>query len=181
MGRLGSEGGELVSSGGIDADGEPLSVEESLEYMQHRQESGESTRSADGVWRSAPETGASYDGPVITSKRRPGPRTEPGGPLASFARKAAEIERKRRAEHGDEFYGEPEKLPDWQSWAASAGLSEWEKRVAFYKLSHIGREQALQEQPDEESRKALQAAWKKFERTAMERLRQAAPEEDEEE
>jgi len=29
--------------------------------------------------------------------------------------------------------------------------------AAFYKLSHIGREEALRQQPEEESRRALQA------------------------
>jgi hypothetical protein len=64
--------------------------------------------------------------------------------------------------------------PDWNKWAAAAGLDEWEKRVLGYRLTGTGRERALALQTDEESRKALQAAWKRFDRNGMERLRQAA-------
>src|SRR6185312_4232988 len=97
--------------------------------------------------------------------------------LESFARKAREMEQQRQAKPGEYVHvpEDPERLPDWQNWANAAGLSEWEKKVVFYKMGGIGREQALREQPDEQSRKALQAAWKKFERTALERLRAAAP------
>ena len=38
----------------------------------------------------------------------------------------------------------------------------------------MSRERAMAGQPDEESRKALQAAWRRFERNGMERLREAA-------
>jgi hypothetical protein len=38
----------------------------------------------------------------------------------------------------------------------------------------MSRERALAMQADEESRKALQAAWRRFDRNGMERLREAA-------
>jgi hypothetical protein len=41
-------------------------------------------------------------------------------------------------------------------------------------VAGTAREYALAAQPDEESRKALQAAWKRFDRNGMERLRAAA-------
>jgi hypothetical protein len=72
------------------------------------------------------------------------------------------------------FHAKPQAKPDWRSWAEAAGLDHWEKRVLEYRLSGAGREVALSSQPDEESRKALQAAWKRFERTGMERLRATA-------
>ena len=69
----------------------------------------------------------------------------------------------------------PERLPDWPAWARAAGLSDWEKKVVEYKMSGISRDEALAAQPDEPSRKALQAAWKKLARTGLQRLRQAVP------
>lgn len=69
----------------------------------------------------------------------------------------------------------PERLPDWPAWSRAAGLSDWEKKVVEYKMSGISRDEALAAQPDEPSRKALQAAWKKLSRTGLQRLRQAAP------
>ena len=63
--------------------------------------------------------------------------------------------------------------PDWNKWAAAAGLDKWEKRVLRYRL--IGVAGAGNGDRDgEESRKALQAAWKRFDRNGMERLREAA-------
>ena len=64
--------------------------------------------------------------------------------------------------------------PDWNKWAAAAGLDEWETRVLGYRLIGISRERALALETDEGSRKALQAAWKRFDRNGMERLRVAA-------
>jgi len=46
--------------------------------------------------------------------------------------------------------------------------------VLGYRLTGISRERTLALQTDEESRKALRAAWRRFERNGMERLREAA-------
>jgi hypothetical protein len=75
---------------------------------------------------------------------------------------------------GLDLEARPSVRPDWNKWAAAAGLDEWEKRVLGFRLIGIGRRPALAMQTDEESRKALQAAWKRFERNGMERLRAAA-------
>jgi len=177
MGLLADPGEQLVTVSGSEMDGERVSGEEMLDSLMDRQERGKPARGADGVWRSALGLGA-YQGLAF---EKPG-RMQPDAPsrrkaLESFARKAREMEQQRQAEPGEYVHvpEEPERLPDWQQWAEAAGLSDWEKKVVFYKMSGIGREQALREQPDEQSRKALQAAWKKFERTALERLRAAAP------
>jgi hypothetical protein len=53
-------------------------------------------------------------------------------------------------------------------------MDEWEVRVLGYRLTGMSRERTLALQPDEESRKALQAAWRRFERNGMERSREAA-------
>ena len=70
----------------------------------------------------------------------------------------------------------PDHRVDWQSWASAAGLTEWEKKAVEYKTSGVHREEALRRQPDEVSRRALQAAWKRLERTGEERLRKKLPE-----
>lgn len=183
MGLLADPREQLVPVEGGLVDGERVSGEEMLDALEYRQDRGKPNRDGDGVWRSAPDWGA-FGAPQM---QKPG-RAQPGAPsrqkaLEVFARKAREIEQRRQADPGEYTHvlEGPERLPDCKQWAEAAGLSEWEKRVVFYKMSGIGRKQALREQPDEESRRALQAAWKKFERTALERLRAAAPEPEEEE
>jgi len=49
-----------------------------------------------------------------------------------------------------------------------------EVRVMKYQLMNMSRERALAEQPNEVCRKALQAAWRRYDRTAKSRLREAA-------
>ena len=66
----------------------------------------------------------------------------------------------------------PEVVKDWPKWAKEAGLSEWEKKAIEYKAGGVGWTEAMSAQPDEVSRRALQAAWRKVERTGEERLRQ---------
>jgi len=46
--------------------------------------------------------------------------------------------------------------------------------VLGYRLIGMSRERALELETDEGPRKALQAAWKRFDRNGMERLRAAA-------
>jgi hypothetical protein len=171
---------EQTVAGEIDDHGEQADPNETLDYLEHQQRSGEPTKSSDGVWRSAGGPEVAYDFQLTKPKRRsrmPADATA----LAAFARQARRLEAKMRAEgRYPTIEREPCELPDWNQWAAKAGLSEWEKKVAFYQLSHIGREEALRQQPDENSRLALQTAWKSFERTAMERLRAVAPKSEEE-
>lgn len=64
--------------------------------------------------------------------------------------------------------------PDWQRWADAAGFDPWEKLVLDCRRMGKSRDRALAEQPDEQSRKALQAAWRQFDRTGMARLRNAS-------
>src|SRR5438270_7141750 len=81
-------------------------------------------------------------------------------------------------EMNDSFEGldleaRPSVRPDWKKWAAAAGVDEWEMKVLRCRLGGVSREQAMAMQTDEESRKALQAAWRRFDRNGMERLRGA--------
>lgn len=67
----------------------------------------------------------------------------------------------------------PAVVPNWKAWAERAGFDEWEQLALEYRVSRKSREKALAEQPDEASRKALQAAWKKVDRTGTKRLGEA--------
>lgn len=169
------------------------STEDFLDHMEYRQDRQQPTREADNIWRSAPGWSASYDGRQKKNSAHarftlPKPQNGklPPGPLAHYMNHP-------KLRHLQEEMGElnaaaplanrdhdksappPEKLPDWPAWARAAGLSDWEKKVVEYKMSGISRDEALGAEPDEPSRKALQAAWKKLARTGLQRLRQAAP------
>jgi hypothetical protein len=61
-----------------------------------------------------------------------------------------------------------------EKWGELAGFDEWEMKVLRYRLNEISRDQTLVEQPDEASRKAIQAAWRRYDRTGKQRLREVA-------
>lgn len=209
--RVLGDGNELTVAGLYN--GAEGSAEDFLDHMENRQDRQQPTREKDGVWRSAPGWGASYDGPQKKNSAHarfslPKPQNGklPPGPLARYmnhprlrhlqeemaqpisqltpedAREAPshEITPHEITSHeiasvaSPESAAIPERLPDWPAWSRAAGLSEWEKKVVEYKMSGISRNQALAAQPDEPSRKALQAAWKKLARTGLQRLRHAA-------
>jgi len=58
---------------------------------------------------------------------------------------------------------------DWQKLGEKAGLDQGEVRVLQYKVDGISREQAAEQQGSEVSRKAIQASWKRFDRTGKKR------------
>lgn len=168
----------LGQGGSMDMDGERFSSEEMLDHMHYRVESGRPTREADRTWRSSAGWEADHEGLLRPQGGKPRTgkakeRMKGPGPLAPYVER---IERLRReAGKEDPYIDEtPEELPDWQAWAEDAGLSEWEKKAAEYKVSGVGWMEAMAAQPDEESRRALQAAWRKLERTGEGRLRDAA-------
>jgi hypothetical protein len=61
--------------------------------------------------------------------------------------------------------------PDWTKIAKAADLDKGEEQVLEYKLRDISRDMALALQPSETKRKQLQAAWRRFDRNGMEKLR----------
>ena len=61
---------------------------------------------------------------------------------------------------------------DWKRLAGEAGFDPWELRVLEYRRAGTSRDMALVQQPNESSRKALQAAWRQFDRTGMKRLQE---------
>jgi hypothetical protein len=59
---------------------------------------------------------------------------------------------------------------NWTQLTDLAGFSEWDRKVLLYRLNETSRDCALVEQTDEKSRRALQAAWRKFDRNGVKRL-----------
>jgi hypothetical protein len=90
-------------------------------------------------------------------------------PSASDLQQVEEFNRSHAEQHIHARY--PRKF-DWPRLAREAGLDPLEERVLLYRTQGISRESALSEQPDEQSRKSLQAAWKRFDRTGMKRIQE---------
>lgn len=179
MGLVKEDSGNLVTVGSSRNDGEEISSEDALEYLGHRHDSPDAAKAADGVWY-AGSAGEPDPGDPLLEHESYRDWLASGMPreLAivtppSEEWKATVRELNESMEDLD-LEARPSVRPDWNKWAAAAGLDEWEKRVLGYRLTGTGRDRALAMQPDEESRKALQAAWKRFDRNGMERLRAAA-------
>ena len=162
----------------MDGD-EELSSEEKLDFALHTRESVAPIKDKDGIWRSGPGWDREFDDPR-------GDHEAYEDFLVSYLPRdlrqliAPPDELRVLIEHinasTDEFHLHLRNatVPDWARWSEAAELDEWERRVLKYKLARVSRERALKEQADEVSRKALQAAWKRFDRNGIERLRTAA-------
>jgi hypothetical protein len=76
----------------------------------------------------------------------------------------------------DEFHLHPRPFVrvNWDKWAELAGFDEWDRLALTYRIAEVSRDRALAEQPNEASRKALQAAWRQFDRNGLERLQEAS-------
>lgn len=166
---------KLVLMPGNEVDGEKSGVEEELEFMVHRQSRPEAMEGEDRVWR------AGTVGPRKADRKGyfnsllsnvPGKLTRMDEPEPEVQ---AEIDEEINANLDDiHLLLEPLRRPDWKQWAEAAGLSDWEQKVIEYKLNFISRDQAMAEQADQMSRRALQAAWRNLNRSGLDRLRRAA-------
>ncbi|HEY2497519.1 MAG TPA: hypothetical protein VGK24_10645 [Candidatus Angelobacter sp.] len=179
MGLLTERSDDFVLIGRTRIDDEEISSEENLDYLGHQYDSSEAIQGADGVWRTGKGGERDYDDPRQGyDSYRDWLVSHVPGELAVVQQPSKEWKAvvSKINESTDEFHlhARPSIKPNWNKWAQEAGMDEWEKRVLGYRLSGTSRERAIGEQPDEESRKALQAAWKRFERNGMERLREAA-------
>lgn len=168
-----------VTVGGRTIDGEEITPEEVLAWLIYRQESGRPLPGPDGVWRSAPPLTADYEMRLQPPRRGGRHQSAQQGP--GLARYVEQWLRKQVAA-GKQIVVRPiEEEPElqltpagWHRWANLARLSEWEKLAAQYKLMDVGWSKAMAEQKERASRRALQAAWRKLERTGLRRLREAA-------
>ena len=169
----------LGRGGSMGMDGESFSSEEMLDHLQYRVDSGKPVREEDRTWRSSPGLESDHEGLMRAQggKPRTGKAKETMKETSPLAPYVERIKRLRAAYGMDEPFMDdtPEEIPDWQAWAEDAGLSEWEKKAAEYKVSGVGWTEAMAAQPDEESRRALQAAWRKLERSGEKRLRGTTP------
>jgi hypothetical protein len=179
MGLVNESSDNLVPIGSTSSEGEEISGEEALEYFEHQYDSSEAARGEDGTWRAGSGAERDLSDPLLEhesyrdwlASRMPRELAIVTPPSKEW--KATVRELNESMEDLD-LEALPSIRPDWNKWAAAAGLDEWEKRVLGYRLTATSRERAMAMQTDEESRKALQAAWKRFDRNGMERLRGAA-------
>lgn len=162
----------LVFPGEIECEGEEITQEERLDYMQHQYDSAGPSQAADGVWRPGPERRqrrGNYFAELMT--RVPGELKVVEQPTEDMVEA---IERLNEIRDNVYIRLESSIRANWAAWAEAARLDEWEQEVLRCKLNLVGRRKALDRQRDERSRRALQAAWRKFDRTGAQRLRRAA-------
>jgi hypothetical protein len=64
----------------------------------------------------------------------------------------------------------PSRSRDWKRLGEKAGLDALQIKVLEYRSQGISRDSAMELQPDDASRKAIQAAWKRFDRTGLKKV-----------
>jgi hypothetical protein len=163
---------------------EGSSVEGFLDHASYLYDTAEAIQGPDGVWRRG--------GGAERNEYERFDEDEHGRPLSLQSRLLAKVPRslktvieppddyKRAVEEfnasTNELHIHPQPVIgiNLGKWAEQAGFDEWEMRVLDYQLASVSRDKALAEQPDEIARKALQAAWKRYDRTGKQRLREFA-------
>lgn len=179
MGLLNEDSGNLVPIGKTRSNGGKITGEEALEYLGHQYDSHDAAKGEDGIWR-AGTAGAREPGDPVEEHESYREWLASGMPaeLAITTPPSDEwkaVVREMNASfEGLDLEARPTVRPDWNKWAAAAGLDEWEMKVLRCRLAGVSREQAMGLLSDEESRKAMQAAWKRFDRNGMGWLREAA-------
>jgi hypothetical protein len=179
MGLVNEDSGNLVPVGSSRSDGEETSREEALEYLGHQYDSHDAAKGEDGIWRAGAARERDSSDPLEEhDSYRDWLASGMPRELAIVTPPSEDWKGVVR-EMNDSFEGlnleaRPSVRPDWNKWVAAAGLDEWEVKVLGYRLTGLSRERTLALQTDEECRKALRAAWRRFERNGMERLREAA-------
>lgn len=168
----------------VTSDGANFSTEHSLDHISYVRDTSEAVQGSDGIWRRG--GGAERDYEEFYDEN------EDGNPVSLRGRLLAKVpdslktiiepsaECRRAVEEfnaaTDEYHlhAEPAVHVDLEKWAELAGFDAWEMRVLRYRLDEVSRDEALAEQSDEVSRKALQAAWRRYDRTGKQRLREIA-------
>lgn len=179
MGLVTEDSGNLVPVGSSGSDGEKISSEEALEYLGHQYDTREAAKGEDGIWRAGAGGERDYGDPLEEhdsyrewlASGMPQELTVVTPPSEEWK---ATVREMNNSFEGLDLEARPSVRPDWNKWAAAAGLDEWEMKVLRCRLAGVSREHAIGLLPDEESRKALQAAWKRFDRNGMDWLREAA-------
>jgi hypothetical protein len=164
-------------------DGRPFSFEETSAVLALR-ESSEASKGYDGVWRRGSGRSDEYDdydddGYPLSNlpyretllKYLPGDLKEIEAPSEEY--KAA-IEELNRLTPDYHWHAKHLIRVNWEAWATAANFDKWEHLVLLCTLQGISREKALAGQPTDDKRRALQAAWKRFDRNGRKRLEEAA-------
>jgi hypothetical protein len=162
------------------AHGEKFSMEGELDRCAYASETSEAIRGDDGIWRRGEGWGDEY-----FSEDNPRAHVS----YAQFLRLKMPKELRAHVEHSEEYKTWVDEINagtdefhihmkswdriDWDKVTELAGFSTWDRLVLTCRLNGISRDQAMAEQSDEESRKALQAAWRKFDRNGIERIQEA--------
>ena len=148
-------------------------LEDKLGMIHHAATTSDLLKGADGVWRQGGGRESDYladldyEPPISRLPENLKVVVEPD-------QEQKEIFDKINAATDDHHWHLKSKVtPNWEEWGKLAGFDDWERLALKYMTGGKSREKALMDQPDEVSRKALQAAWKRFQRSGMERLRKA--------
>ena len=160
----------------LPADGS-LSMEDALEHLGHLSDTAEAIQHPNGVWRRGgiPRYDVDEDEYKTLTNRlfsKVPPSAKQLVEPSDEYKAAVEHFNNSTIEHHIEL--RPAVALDTREWARLAGLSDGEFTVFEYRANGVSRDRALAEQPDEQSRKALQAAWRSFDRTGKHRLRAVA-------
>jgi hypothetical protein len=179
MGLVNEGSGNLVPIGRTRSEGEEISGEEALEYLGHQYDSHDAAKGEHGIWRAGAGGERDSSDPLAEhdsyrewlASAMPRELAIVTPPTEEWK---ATVREMNDSVEGLDLEARPSVRPDWNKWAAAASLDEWEMKVLRCRLAGVSRERAMGLLPDEESRRALQAAWKRFERNGMDRLREAA-------
>jgi hypothetical protein len=149
-----------------------LGQEEKLDHILHQRESVEAVKGQDGVWRSGPGWNRDYDDRDESDVDSPVTKFQTNfrEEIPASEEYKAFIEQINASTDEFHIHLTPLVKIHWAKWAREAGLDRWERKVLHYKLKGISRDRALRVQRDETSRKAIQAAWRRFDRDGMKRL-----------
>jgi hypothetical protein len=179
MGLLETNSSNLVLISSLMPEEETIASEgEMLDTLLYRTESDEALKGEDGVWRQASgesdDSGEEWRFEFETfwhyrMSKLPDDLKETIPPSEGMLRFVESF----NAVTPDISVGAHDTIRvNWELWAKMAGFDEWEQKALLYSLApQITGEKALADQPNETARKALQAAWKRLQRTGAQRLK----------
>ena len=165
------------------AEGRSASPEGTLDHVAYVRDATEAVLGSDGIWRSGGGADRDYysyeeddDGDPVETYREHLLAKVPGTLKQKKPASKEWIRTLRWLNKQTESFqhAKPSIDVDWNEWAKQAGLDEWETKVLQYRAFGVSRDEALAKQSDEVSRKALQAAWRKFDRSSKQMLKDLA-------
>ena len=144
MGLVSEDSGNVVPVGSSGSDGEKISGEETLEYLGHQYETREAAKGDDWIWR-AGAAGARDPGDPLAEHDSYREWLASGMPreLAIVTPPSEEwkatVSEMNNSFEGLDLEARPSVRPDWNKWAAAAGLDKWEMRVLRCRLAGVSR------------------------------------------